>query len=360
MSLGENFLKQALEKQAEKGALRVLRIFENTIDFQSNDYLGIARSIKINERTHEILSNFSFANGSGGSRLISGNMPIAEAAENAISSFFRTESALIFSSGYTANLGLFSCIATKNDTILYDELCHASIRDGIRLSMAKSYSFQHNSPADLQRLTKLSKGNVFIVTEAVFSMDGDEAPLAEIADFCKQNGHYLIVDEAHATGVFPNSESQAFARIITFGKACGVHGAAVLGSIDLKNFLVNFSRPFIYSTAPSPHFYAAIMASLEALSESNKLHKLLSDNIQYFKNNCKHHGLMESKTPIQSIIIPNEKELNSLSEKLNRAGIFIKAIKSPTVPAGKERLRICLHSFNTYKEIDLLTSFLNG
>lgn len=359
MSSGEDFLDRALEKQLEKGVLRSLQVFENTIDFQSNDYLGLARDKTLEKKTIEILGKFSFANGGGGSRLISGNLPIAEAAENAISTYFGSESALIFGSGYTANLGLLSCIATKHDTILYDELCHASIRDGIRLSLAKSYSFAHNNMVDLRRLVKLSKGKIFIVTEAVFSMDGDYAPLEELEAFCNKNGHFLIIDEAHATGVLQNNRTKAFARILTFGKACGVHGAAVLGTANLKKYLVNFSRPFIYSTAPSPHFYAAIMASLEVLSTSEKQIFRLHENIQYFKGKCAHSGLLNSITPIQSVVITNEKELNALCKKLNKAGIFIKAIKSPTVPAGKERLRFCLHSYNTFKEIDLLTSLIN-
>jgi 8-amino-7-oxononanoate synthase len=359
MSSAEDFLDRALEKQLEKGTLRSLQVFENKIDFQSNDYLGLAHDKTLEKKTNEILGKFSFANGSGGSRLISGNLPIAEATENAISAYFSTESALIFGSGYAANLGLLSCIATKHDTILYDELCHASIRDGIRLSLAKSYSFGHNNVEDLQRLVKLSKGSVFVVTEAVFSMDGDCAPLKELESFCNKNECFLILDEAHATGVLQDDRTKSFARVITFGKACGVHGAAVLGSDKLKKYLVNFSRPFIYSTAPSPHFYASIMASLKVLSTAEKQKSRLHDNIQYFKAKCRHSGLLDSNTPIQSVVIPNEKELNALCEKLNKSGIFIKAIKSPTVPKGKERLRICLHSFNTFEEIDLLTSLIN-
>ena len=204
----------------------------------------------------------SWNTGSGGSRLLAGNYPLIEKLEKSIASFHDAEAGLIFNSGYDANIGLLSCIALKEDTILYDQLIHASLRDGIRLGYAQSFSFEHNNPASLELRLKQAAGTVYVVTESLFSMDGDLAPLQEMAALCEQYNAKLIVDEAHATGIVGEHgeglvqhlqlQSKCFARIHTFGKALGVHGAIVLGSSFLRSYLINFSRPFIYTTALPP------------------------------------------------------------------------------------------------------------
>ena len=246
-------LEQKLSQRTENSSLRTLPKFENHLDFSSNDYLGFAAEKEIH--LQEELNLY----GATGSRLISGNHKVAEDVDGFLANYYKAESALIFNSGYNANLGLFSSLPQRGDTIVYDELIHASIRDGIKLSNANSFSFQHNSLLALAEKIKKAKGNVFVAVESIYSMDGDEAPLQKIVGICQKNAAALVVDEAHAVGVFGDKgeglvakyglENDVFARIITFGKAYGCHGAAILGSSNLRSYLINFSRPFIYTTA---------------------------------------------------------------------------------------------------------------
>ncbi len=267
--MDEEFLIRGLQERSVEGALRILRLSSGQADYYSNDYLGIAKNRLIGKQ----LQGKEFAHGSTGSRLLAGNYPLFEETEDKIADFHDAPAALIFNSGYDANFGLLSCVARKGDLILYDKLSHASIRDGIRQSFADSFSFAHNDPGDLEKKLKRLKGNCFVVTESVFSMDGDMAPLQEIATLCDQYGANLIVDEAHATGVIGERgggaiqalglQDRCFARIHTFGKALGCHGAVILGSPVLRNYLINFCRPFIYSTSLPPASVAAIQASYD-------------------------------------------------------------------------------------------------
>ena len=192
-----------------------------------------------------------------------------------LADFHKAESGLIFNSGYDANLGLFSCIAKKEDTLICDELIHASIIDGCRLSYANRFRFAHNDVEDLEDKLRRSKGNIFVAVESVYSMDGDMAPLKEIAAVCKKYNASLIVDEAHATGLFGDQgrglvsqhglEQEVFARVHTFGKALGCHGAVILGSETLRNYLVNFARSFIFTTALPVHSLIAVKCAYEML-----------------------------------------------------------------------------------------------
>ena len=225
----EEFLNKRLNERREQNAFRQLKLPAQKIDFCSNDYLGISarRMISVDR---ELVSH-----GSTGSRLLSGNYSLIEETEAIIAAFHQAEAGLIFNSGYDANLGLLSCVAQRGDTIIYDYLCHASIRDGIRLSFAHSFSFEHNDLNDLEKKLRLAEGNRFVVTESLFSMDGDMAPISPIVELCKKYSASLIVDEAHATGVVGDRgegliqqlglEADCFARVHTFGKAVGCHGA---------------------------------------------------------------------------------------------------------------------------------------
>jgi len=192
------FLDKKLQERKNQNAFRSLKINQQSIDFCSNDYLGIAKQLTIDSG--------QCAMGSTGSRLLAGNYPLIEAVEKEIAAFHESEAALIFNSGYDANIGLLSSVPQKGDTIIYDFLSHASIRDGIRLSFAQSYSFKHNDVADLEKKLQQATGNIFIVTESVFSMDGDICPLADIIALCEQYNAHLIIDEAHATGVIGKKE----------------------------------------------------------------------------------------------------------------------------------------------------------
>ena len=240
-------LSRKLSVREKEGTLRILQTGEGLTDFFSNDYLGFASDQEIDlEVGNEDLPGFQ-KNGSTGSRLISGNSKAHEELESALAAFFSAESALLFNSGYDANIGLLSAVLQRQDAVFFDRLSHASIRDGISLSSASSYGFEHNDLVDLKK--KLSNGRSisgqnYVVVESVYSMDGDEAPLEELVAFCRSEKLYLIVDEAHATGVLgPDGsglvsslglERDVFARVHTFGKALGCHGAAVLGSQDFE------------------------------------------------------------------------------------------------------------------------------
>lgn len=363
-----------LQKRAGEGNLRKLRLNYPTIDFSSNDYLGYS---KINLEIDAGINDEPYLDkaksfGSTGSRLISGNSKQIELLEFEIASFHSAEAGLLFNSGYDANLGLLSSIASKNDLILYDELCHASIYDGMRLGFAKHYKFKHNQVQILKELLDRhhkSYSSVYVVVESIYSMDGDSAPLKQIADLCKSYANsYLIVDEAHALGVIGENgrglchalgvEKDCFARIYTYGKALGAHGACVVGSNVLRDYLINFARSFIYTTALPLHSVFAIQQGYHLL-KLNKGMIELKNNIDYFLNSKKDiDGFIDSESAIHSLVLGSKQLVDELEKSLAKNQIFSKAIKSPTVKSGTERVRICLHAFNTKEEIDLLLGII--
>lgn len=380
MTFPEN-LKKKIETRNQNNSLRKLSSPNNLIDFASNDYIGFAKSDAIFNATHSYLvDNNIIQNGATGSRLLSGNHKVYQEAENYIAKFHQVESALIFNSGYDANIGFFGAVPQRNDIILFDELSHASIRDGIQLSNAKSYKFQHNDFEDLERLLlKLSTDNqqpttIYIVTESVFSMDGDCPNLEELVLLSNNYNCNLVVDEAHALGVFGvfgeglvqmlEIQDSIFARIVTFGKGLGCHGAAIIGSNELKNYLVNFARSFIYTTGLSPHSVATVLVAYQYLETEKKSLGILRENINHFNQEKNILGLkplfVRSKSAIQSAIIPGNQTVKSIANQLQEKGFDVKAILSPTVPEGQERLRFCLHSYNSKEEISEVLKLLSG
>ena len=363
-------LAKSLENRKQEQAFRSLKRSSSLIDFSSNDYLGLSSSEKIYNKAHEILKeNELLQNGATGSRLLSGNHILYDLTENFLAEFHQTEAALIFNSGYDANIGFFASVPKRGDLIFYDELVHASIRDGIGMSHAKAYKFDHNNPESLKsKLSKIKKtedSELYIVTESVFSMDGDMAPLEDFAKISEEFGAFLIVDEAHATGIFGEKgeglvqelgiQDKVFARLNTFGKAPGCHGAVILGSKYLKDYLVNFSRSFIYTTALPPHSVATILAVYQEFEKGIPQIQQLKNNIQFFRSQVSQNNLivnfLESKSAIQSCIIPGNEKVKNIAESLEKEGFEVKPILSPTVPIGRERLRFCLHSFNSEEEI---------
>ena len=339
------------------------------VDFSSNDYIGFAKNEAINKQVHQFLSEKEFVqNGATGSRLLSGNSILHEQTENFIAQFHQAEAALLFNSGYDANVGVFSSVLQRDSIVLYDELCHASIRDGIRLSNATAYKFQHNDLDDLKRLLikyETSKKELYIATESVFSMDGDTPNLDLLCQMAKDYNAFVIVDEAHALGVFGQKgegvvqslglENKIFARIMTFGKGLGGHGAAVLGSKDLKKYLINFARSLIYTTALSPHAVANILTSYQFLENSENEITKLKNNIILFNQLKLQMGLKQffvySKSAIQCAIIPGNQNIKNIASQLQQSDFDVRPILSPTVPEGQERLRFCLHSYNSETEI---------
>jgi len=349
--------QEKLAQREADGLLRKLPHVTTGIDLFSNDYLGLAqRTLSVEARA-----------GSSGSRLLSGNSEQAEALERVVANFHQADAALVFNAGYSANTGLLSCLAERNDTYLLDELAHASLIDGARLSSAKRLKFKHNDLADLRKKLAHATGKKRIVVESIYSMNGEFAPLAALIELAEEHNAELIVDEAHSMGLYgENGEGycqalglhkEVFARIVTFGKAVGASGAAVLGASWLIDFLINFSRPFIYSTAPPPFQLNAIGSAYEQLPKMHSERDQLQQLIAYFTTQrpaLTNTRWLPSTTMIQSCIIPGNEHVTIAAQALHEAGINVLPIRSPSVAAGTERLRICLHAFNTEKELDLL------
>jgi len=376
-------LQEKINQRKAQNMLRQLGRQHDLIDFSSNDYLGFSNSKEIFDMTHHYLETYNLTrNGATGSRLLSGNYELYDEVEAMLNEFHNCESALIFNSGYDANLGFFASVPQRGDIILYDEFIHASIRDGITMSHAKAYKFKHNDSVNLEQLISRhselvseSHQEIYIVTESVFSMDGDSPDLKSLIDISKKHSAYVIIDEAHTTGVFGANgegliqelglENEVFARLITFGKALGSHGAAILGSKELTEYLINFARSFIYTTALPPHTLMTLKSVYMELPKTHEISKL-HNNITFFKteiikNKIKHH-FINSNSAIQCCLILGNDHVKALSNQLLKKGFDVKPILSPTVPAGEERLRFCLHSFNSEKEIkevlQLLTTLI--
>lgn len=364
-------LMAKLTERQDNNSLRMLPMPKGLIDFSSNDYLGLARNEAIFIKASKLLQKKGvIANGATGSRLLTGNNGLYRQLEEVLASFFSSESALVFNSGYDANIGFFSAVPQRTDVVFYDELSHASIRDGIGMGLATSYKFKHNQlevlSRQIDRVRERKIGSdIYVVTESVFSMDGDTPDLKALVELCASKGAYLVVDEAHAVGVFGKRgegllnelglQDMVFARIVTFGKAMGCHGAAILGSDALKSYLVNFARSFIYTTGMPPHSLATILAACEHLSASGREQQELSANISFFKDQLKNYDLEASFIPSNSAVhcclVEGNEKVKNWSLQLQDRGFDVKPIMSPTVPKGQERLRFCLHSFNTENEI---------
>ena len=362
-----------MERQ-QTGTIRTLKSTWPGIDFCSNDYLGFSKTCLLSDklREEEVTTDNFF--GATGSRLISGNSQFVEDAEKQIALFHHGQSALIFNSGYDANLGILSSVPQKADLILYDECIHASIYDGIRLSAATHYKFRHNDIDSLEELIARHQknfDNIYVVVESVYALDGDTAPLLELSEICKgAKNIFLVVDEAHAIGVFGNQgrglcnamavEHLCFARIYTYGKAMGCHGAAIVGSATLRSYLINFARSFIYTTALPNHCINAIRHSYQLLIET-KQKDLLQNNISYFYSKAANiRNCIKSQSAIHSMLVGSNAGVDELEKALADKNIHVRPMKSPTVKHGSERVRICIHSFNTKAEIDLLVETLNN
>jgi len=363
-------LAAALTKREASGTRRALAPpVAGLVDFSSNDYLGLSRHPAL-----QAAQQVAAAAGSTGSRLLTGDSVAAQALETRLAHFHRAEAALLFNSGYTANLGFFATIPQRGDTILYDADSHASVKEGIHASPATAWSFRHHDLADLERKLTRATGTVFVAVEALYSMGGDTAPLAELAALCQQRGLHLVVDEAHSNGIYGplgeglvvelGLENAVYARILTFGKALGSQGAAIVGPAVLRDYLVNFCRAFIYTTALPPLTIAGLTAAYDLLpilaAEREKLFHLS----HYLKVQL--HSLSGLHVPTDSHIIhpvfftrcPGPEQVRQLAAAVQAAGFDGRAIVAPTVPAGTERLRLIVHAFNTEEQIESLAEVL--
>ncbi|KAF8193376.1 pyridoxal phosphate-dependent transferase [Pholiota molesta] len=330
------------------------------IDFNSNDYLSLSHSTKLRAHLLARLSEAPDVLGSGGSRLLVNGRAHA-ALEARLADFFRTETVLLFNSGFDANVGFFSCIPQSGDTIVYDEYIHASVHDGMRASRATAqFSFSHNSLSDLRRLlcrlleerSGLGTGqnSLFLSVESLYSMDGTFSPLREIADMLDElfplNNGYLIVDEAHSTGIYgPQGrgrvaqlglEHRVLARLHTFGKALAATGAVIATNTLIRDYLLNYARSLIYTTSLS---YANIIAadcSFDMLTDGTAQHRVSSS---------------DPPSPIIPVLTPHPRPLSAY---LLALGMNARPITWPTVPKGKDRVRVCLHAGNTRADVDRL------
>lgn len=373
-------LSERLRDYQQNGLLRQLRTADNLVDFCSNDYLGLARSPELKSLIQQSYNeHLKSRNGATGSRLLAGQTALVDEIEQELALFYQAETALIFNSGYGANLGLLACLPRAGDILITDELIHASMIDGARLSYATRYRFRHNDLNDLEdKLQEISKqsrsGQLFVAVESVYSMDGDVAPLRELVELCEQYDAALLVDEAHATGLYGQHgeglvvelglQNRVLARVHTFGKALGVHGAAIVGPTVLRDYLINFARPFIYTTALPPHSLLAIQCAHQYRKANANAQTQLHEQLTYFKQ-CISRLLpntnwTNSQSPIQCLLIPGNEQARFVANQSQQAELDVRAILSPTVPVGQERLRLCVHGFNTTAEIDRLFTVLQA
>ncbi len=369
MSKALTKLQSKLDQRVQSNSFRSLKTSLGLVDFYSNDYLGLSSNTHVIEQVSEELARHKLSLGSTGSRLLSGNDELTVKLEEILADHYKSDEALLFNSGYAANTAVLQSIPQRGDTIIYDELIHASLKEGARLSFADRFSFKHNDLEDLERKIQKSQGEVYVVIESVYSMDGDNCPLLEIVELAKKYEANIILDEAHSTGIMGEKGSgmavqmgvhqDVLIRVHTFGKAMGCHGAVVVGHKTIKDYLINFALSFIYTTALPQHSVVSIHCIHNFLSENYELTDALMKNIQLFNSETEGvTGYINSSGPIKAICVPGNDNVKSLAVKLQVAGYDVRPILSPTVKKGQERLRICLHSFNSREEIEGLCNLI--
>ncbi|MET0308419.1 MAG: 8-amino-7-oxononanoate synthase [Sphingomonas sp.] len=325
------------------------------IDFASNDYLGLARSDRLRAAVADAAAE-GLAIGSGGSRLLRGNDPEHEALEAEAAAFFQSEAALFFANGYMANVALLSTLPQKGDLIVHDEHVHASAHDGMRLGRAETARVIHND-ADAFEAAILAwrgaggTGRPWIAVESLYSMDGDMAPLDALAEIADRHDGFLLIDEAHATGVFGQDgrglaeRLHARENVITLhtcGKGLGCEGALVCGPRVVRDFLVNRGRSFIFTTAPSPLMARAVRESLRILADEPERRQKLEDLVGVAERELAACGIAPTGSQILPLVLGDDARTMRVAETVQRAGFDVRGIRPPTVPPGTSRLRISL------------------
>jgi len=333
------------------------------LNFSSNNYLGLAAHPALKKAAREAIERYGC--GSAASRLISGNMALYEELEEKIAKLKNTAGALVFNSGYQANAGIIPALAGEGDTILSDALNHASIIDGCRLSRAQTIVYPHCDVAFLEAALKKApaRGRKLIVTETIFSMDGDETPLAAIVELAERHGAMIMIDEAHATGVFgPNGAGVAAKfglaeritlQMGTLGKALGGFGAYVACGDALRDVLINRCRSFVFTTALPPPVLAAASAAVDLLYNEPQRRLALWHNIRALREGLRAAGfaVAESESQILPLVIGDAKKCMALSERLLEKGVFVQGIRPPTVPEGTSRLRVTAMATHTHEQL---------
>lgn len=377
-----SYLNDELHTLEDQGLLRRRRLVESAqgasiqvdgsayLSFCSNDYLGLANHPALTAAAHAGATQYGV--GSGASHLITGHALPHHLLEQALAMLVGQPEALLFSTGYMANMGVVSALVGRNDTVFVDKLNHASLNDAVLVSRAKMQRYPHLDMARLETLlANCKQGRKLVVTDAVFSMDGDMAPLPELVKLCERYDAWLLLDDAHGFGVLGaegqgilahfNVQSPRIIYMATLGKAAGVFGAFVAGAPAMIQTLVQRARTYIYTTAMPPMLASSLLASVELIRQEDWRRQQLQTLIQYLKLNLKltRWQLMQSDTPIQPIIIGANQETLAVSEALRQRGILVPAIRPPTVPKGEARLRISLSAAHSIEDVRGLVSALH-
>lgn len=371
-----SFIEEEMSRRRSAHQLRTLRSIRplqgamvevngrSMINFCSNDYLGIARHPLLQQRAMEFTQRYG--TGSTASRLICGSYDCIAKVEDKLAELKGSSSVLILNSGFQANVSIIPVLADANALILSDRLNHNSIIQGIRLARCKKILFDHNSPAHLEEILSQNQGGahsrILIITESVFSMDGDRCDIDRLIHLAEKYQALLMVDEAHATGVLGlrgmglAAGKKVDVIIGTFGKALGSFGAYMAGSRQIRDYLINCCAGFIYTTALPPPVIGAIDAALELVPEMEKERKTLQDNASFLRQNLQRLGFDtgNSTTQIIPVITGNEEETLLLSDRLERCGFLATAIRPPTVPQGQCRIRIALSAAHSREQVEQL------
>ena len=361
------FLSSRMEEAGRDGLKRKLNVSYGK-DFMSNDYLGLTTDWDFHKILKDAVSRFDGAfSGSGGSRLLGGHKRFCEEVESRLAAFCQTESALFFPSGYQANVALLSCLSRKGDVVLSDEHNHASIIDGVRLSKGDKIIYKHNDVEELEsRLQdcRIRYDNIFIVCESLYSMEGEHAPLQKISELAVKYGAKLIVDESHATGLFGYDGSglvnelglrdRIFCTVHTAGKALGTAGAWIACRDSLTQYMVNFSRGFIYSTAPSPMQFLFVDESIRYLNDIPHRREVVLADSRRAREKLKKAfvgekdvAVLGDNSPILPIVLGDNQKVMTVASQLRKRGFAVAAIRYPTVPKGSARLRLSMGHDNS-------------
>ncbi len=377
-----NRLSLTLQQRHQQQLYRTPRIAESAqqthmqingkdyLTFCSNDYLGLANHPDIISAFQQAANEWGV--GSGSAHLINGHSKPHQQLEEALAEFTGRERALLFSTGYMANLGVVSALMQDGDRVYQDRLNHASLLDAVKLSGARQIRFQHNDTQHLlQRMQKQISGQAMILADSVFSMDGNTAPVRKLAKIASDKGAWLMIDDAHGFGVLGNNgagllEQEGIAQdevpilMGTLGKALGTSGAFVAGSHELIEYLIQTARTYIYTTAQPPAIAAAALASLQVVQQEGWRREHLRDLIQQFRAGARQLGLelMDSQTPIQPLVIGDSGEALEMSRRLEMEGILVTAIRPPTVPKGTARLRFTLSAGHSAANVERLLGAL--
>lgn len=364
----QDLLRQRLTLEGAQ-SVRIKAEGREYLNFSSNDYLGLANHPKLIEAMQKTAKQYGV--GSGASHLVIGHSEQHHALEEELAEFLGVERALLFSTGYMANYGVLTCLPDKSDLMIQDKLNHASLIDGGMASPAKMLRYAHADMQSFERQMKQSAESRLVVTDGVFSMDGDIAPLPELANRCKEHKASLMIDDAHGFGVlgeqgksslehFDLAQQTADIYMATFGKALGGFGAFVAGSDLLIESLVQFGRSYIYTTAMPAAIAAANRTGLKLIQEESWRREQLKSNIEYFRRlACEYYiPLMPSQTAIQPVLIGRNDKTLAISRALKEAGILLVAIRPPTVPENSARLRVTLTAEHTTDDIDYLLEHL--